>query len=882
MMTSMLRRAALLMVLFAMSSFSVYAEEVTAADALQKAQDFANSHFARKGGAPKSKPASQIKAIGQVSGLYVFGLSDAGGFVIVSNDDRTVPIVGYSDNGTIDPNNMPDGLRYMLDGYKEQIALLGDTEVPGRANRVSAGDPVEPLITTRWGQSTPYNNYCPEIDGDRTLTGCVATTVAQLMYYHYCKGFSAAASTAIPGYSFTAKNKAKEEFTMKVTGLSATSFNWAAMTTTYTSSSTGESADAVAKLMQYAGTSLFMMYGLNSSEAYSEDIPYALKTYFGFDGGIQHCYRKNYSYDAWVSLIYSELAAGRPVALGGQCSGGGHSFICDGYKYENEADYFSINWGWGGGGNGYFLLSLLSPYKNGYCGLSRDDGFSWGQDAVIGIQPPVDNNPDYCLSLEGLHLGGSDEILSSKTFTREASTDSFTGISLYYKVYNYYRGGSHTFDTTVQLVDASGNLIQTLGENAVNQTKNWNETIEVTLNDLSIPSGIGNGTYYIKVMSRPHGESNWQECFDGDAYKMTATISGNNLTINVPIPANIIPTATLSITGDHMTGHEYIATATITGGTGPYNGDIVLRVNGTAIVGKTLNVGAGKNVVMEFPFIPIHSGVNTVALYTSRTGGTPIISEDISVSFVIDNSKENYYIIEDNDGKTVSATLYGRKLYKDGDWNTICLPFNVTDGDNTDELTFSDTPLEGAEARTLTESAFSNGSLTLNFSDPVATLEAGKPYIIRWDKAVDYKDDDAHNIVDPVFNSVKIDKTYRDVTTTTYVDFLGVYNYHFIKEDNHSVLLVGANNKLFWPQENASLGACRAYFKLKNGLTAGEVAAARMNFDEGTQTVMGHTEITEITEKADAAWYTLDGRKIDGKPTQKGLYIYKGIKRVVK
>ena len=128
----MLRRAALLMVLFAMSSFSVYAEEVTAADALQKAQAFANSHFARKGGAPKSKPASQIKAIGQVSGLYVFGLSDTGGFVIVSNDDRTVPIVGYSDNGTIDPNNMPDGLRYMLDGYKEQIALLGDTEVPGR------------------------------------------------------------------------------------------------------------------------------------------------------------------------------------------------------------------------------------------------------------------------------------------------------------------------------------------------------------------------------------------------------------------------------------------------------------------------------------------------------------------------------------------------------------------------------------------------------------------------------------------------------------------------------------------------------------------------------------------------------------------------------
>jgi len=877
MMTSMLRRAALLMVLFAMSSFSVWADKVTAADALQKAQAFANSHFARKGGAPKSKPASQIKAIGQVSGLYVFGLSDAGGFVIVSNDDRTTPIVGYSDSGTIDPNNMPDGLRYMLDGYKEQIALLGDTEEPSRANRAFACSDIAPLITTSWGQSTPYNNYCPEIEGDHTLTGCVATTMAQLMYYHYARNKFSAASTAIPGYSFTAKNKAKEEFTMNVAGLSATSFNWAAMTTTYTSSSTDESTDAVAKLMQYAGTSLFMMYGLNSSETYSEAIPYALKTYFGFDGGIQHCYRKNYSYDAWVSLIYSELAAGRPVALGGQCSGGGHSFICDGYKYEKDADYFSINWGWGGAGNGYFLLSLLNPYKNGYCGLSDDDGFSFGQDAVIGIQPPVDGK-DYCLSLEGLNFGGDDAKLASKTFTRAASTDPFTGISLYYKVFNYYHGGSYAFDTTVQLADGCGEVKHTFdGES--DQTRDWNGYIEGTLSGLSIPSGIGNGTYYIKVMSRPHGEANWQECFDGDAYKLTATISDNSLTITVPIPANIIPTATLSITGDpttgdYMTGHEYTATATFTGGTGPYNGDIVLRVNGTAVVGKTLNIGAGENVVMEFPFIPILDGNNTVALYTSRTGGTPIGSEEkISASFVIDNSKNNYYIIEANDGKTVNATLYDRKLYKDGDWNTICLPF---------ELTIAGSTLDGAEARTLTESAFSNGSLTLNFSDPVTTIEAGKPYIIRWNKADGYVDDDEHNIVNPVFNSVKIDKTYRDVETTC-VDFLSVYNYKSVKEDNHSVLLVGANNKLFWPQENASLGACRAYFKLKNGLTAGEVATARMNFDDDGTTSLSEELRVKSEEFATAeGWYTLDGRKLEGKPTAKGLYIYKGIKRVVK
>ena len=873
MMTSMLRRAALLMVLFAMSSFSVWAEEVTAADALQKAQAFANSHFARKGGAPKSKPASQIKAIGQVSGLYVFGLSDAGGFVIVSNDDRTTPILGYSDNGTIDPNNMPDGLRYMLDGYKEQIALLGDTEEPSRVNRASAGSNIDPLITTKWGQSTPYNNYCPLFDGNHTLTGCVATTMAQLMYYHYVANEFSPTSTAIPSYPYWSKEK---KDSVNVEGLIATSFNWEAMDTTYTSSSTGESADAVAQLMLYAGTALEMMYGLISSNTFSEAIPYALKTYFGFDGGIQNCYRKNYSYDAWVSLIYSELADERPVALGGQSCNGGHSFICDGYKYENAADYFHINWGWGGASDGYFLLSLLNPKEQGLLGLSRDDGFSWGQDAVIGIQPPIVGNPDYCLSLEGLNFGGDDKYLPSKTFTRDGESGAFTGISLYYLVYNYNHGGSHAFDTTVQLVDGSGKEKHTLG-GADSQTKDWNETIGGTLSGLSIPSGLDNGTYYIKVMSRPSGESNWQECFDGDAYKLTATISNDSLTITVPIPANNNPTATFfSITGDHMTGHEHTATATFTGG--PYNGDIVLRVNGTAVVGKTLNIGAGEEVVMQFPFIPIHSGDNTVALYTRREGGTPISSKDVSISFVLDNSKDNYSIIEANDGETVNATLYGRKLYKDGDWNTICLPF---------ELTIAGSDLDGAEARTLTESAFSNGSLTLNFSEPVTTLEAGKPYIIRWERAVDYKDDDEHNIVNPEFTDVTIDKTYRDAVTT-YVDFWGIYYNKSFKEDNHSILFVGANNKLYWPQENASLGACRAYFRLKNGLTAGEVAAARMNFDGSEE-----TGILSLSKESgnqgnnpkflnSLDYYTLDGRKLNGKPTAKGLYIYKGIKRVVK
>ena len=288
-MTSMLRRAVLLMVLFAMSSFSVYADEVTAADALQKAQAFANSHFARKGGAPKSKPASQIKAIGQVSGLYVFGMSDAGGFVIVSNDDRTTPILGYSDSGTIDPNNMPDNMRAWLQGYAEEIAWLranGTNEAiqTNRSNRAARAE-VPTLMSTKWDQDSPYNDLCPVYDanGSRSATGCVATAYAQVMYYTETTHRNTTTTTTaeIPGY--TTKTK---QFVMPAIP-EGTVIKWSDMTDKYDKNSTSEAKDAVAKLMLYCGCAVQMNYNYESG-AYTKDVATALKTYFGYAATTQY------------------------------------------------------------------------------------------------------------------------------------------------------------------------------------------------------------------------------------------------------------------------------------------------------------------------------------------------------------------------------------------------------------------------------------------------------------------------------------------------------------------------------------------------------------------------------------------------------------------
>ena len=659
-----------ILALLLLPTVMAWAGNVSETDAMKKAQQFLDKRGT--GGAIQMKAAARgprrAAPTAVQSDYYVFNVGSGDGFVIVSGDDRTTDILGYADSGRFDEENMPDGLRYLLDGYAEQMAWLDahQAEVSAAPAAISpARSPIAPLIESRWDQGAPYNNLCPEIDDEKTVTGCVATSMAQLMYYHK---WPTAACTDIPGYTTNTKNKNEASYSLSVSGLTSTSFNWGAMTNTYASNATGAAADEVAKLMKYCGVSLQMTYGLRQnggSGAFSEAIPFALKTYFGYDGGVRHTYRKCYSYTEWVDLIYSELASRRPVALHGQSMGGGHSFVCDGYDTD---DYFHINWGWGGDGNGYFRLSVLQPYVQGAGGSSTLDGFSFSQGAVIGIQPPVDGNKDYCLSLEGLRFGSSDAS-ASKNFTRENKTDNFTGISLYYVVYDYYYG-SNAFDYAVQLVDANGDIVQSF-HTEENVQMSWNQTNTEpnntnskgrTLSGLSIPSSVDDGTYYIKVMSRPAGTSNWQECYDGDRYQLTAVISDNSLTITVPIPATINPaSATLDVSGNLTQGYEQEVTATITGGSIDFHDDVILRVNGKSVMGKVLDVPAGRSVVARFVYTPLTAGDNVLTLWSRSTNSQIGSSTTVSITESDATSNltltVNYTIGNLSDGK-----LYGNAL----------------------------------------------------------------------------------------------------------------------------------------------------------------------------------------------------------------------------
>jgi len=235
-----------------------------------------------------------------------------------------------------------------------------------------------------------------------------------------------------------------------------------------------------------------------------------------------------------------------------------------------------------------------------------------------------------------------------------------------------------------------------------------------------------------------------------------------------------------------------------------------------------------------------------------------------------DNS-DNTAVITDADGYVANVTFAARTLYKDGAWNTICLPFNVT---------LSGSPLEDAVARPLESASISGSTLNLTFGDAVTTLEAGTPYIIKWTSG--------DNLVSPVFSGVTIDADAdgnydNGVSGDERVRFLGTYKSTAFDAEDKSILFMGGANTLYYPKSGASIGAQRAYFKIGSD---GALLARRLtafNIDFGDDEATGIISTTNYTNDTNSdAWYSLDGRRLSAKPSRAGVYINKGIKVVIK
>ena len=227
--------------------------------------------------------------------------------------------------------------------------------------------------------------------------------------------------------------------------------------------------------------------------------------------------------------------------------------------------------------------------------------------------------------------------------------------------------------------------------------------------------------------------------------------------------------------------------------------------------------------------------------------------------------------------------LAGRTLYKDGGWNTLCLPFDVTVGSDV---------MEGATAMTFDGSTsgfdIKSGILTLNFTsvDEGSTIAAGTPFIVKWSKSEGYDaNPTAYDVTNPGFSGVTVSGTEAGSVTSTdkKVQFVGTYSFAPIYSDAHDNLYLGAANTLYWPSnDDFTLGACRAYFHVDVSGGAHAVRQFVLNFDDEDEAtgILSTTDGTDFTDSSNA-WYMLDGRKLSGKPSQRGVYIHGGRKIAV-
>ncbi len=329
------------------------------------------------------KNNATLKSENGLECMHVFNFNK-GGFVIVSADLRTTPILAYSNEGEFDSNNMaPSTKSWIEENYMPQFEIIEEMQItPDDAiveqwNKISRNDfssdkstkSVDLLVETRWNQDYPYNMFCPEHPegpGDHTYAGCVATTMSQVMkYWNYPE-------TGRGEYEYFWGDYYTVDF-------GATNYAWDEMTVSANSSS----REAIAELMYHCGVSVNMDYSYDGSGTQTEYAVFSLKQYFKYRTGIYAQDRDTTLDDVWKLTLKEELDKAHPIMYSGNAidGTGGHAWVCDGYQ---DTSYFHFNWGWGGYNDGFFYLDDLTP---------GDNVFSYYNGIVTNITPDY---ADYC------------------------------------------------------------------------------------------------------------------------------------------------------------------------------------------------------------------------------------------------------------------------------------------------------------------------------------------------------------------------------------------------------------------------------------------------------------------------------------------------------
>ena len=332
---------------------------------------------------------------------YIYEMAGGNGFVIVAGDDRARQVLAYGDS-PIDVDNVPDNVQWLFDQYKEQMEyLFAHPQLQPTLLIARSSTVVPQLLTTQWGQRTPYRDQCPQVDGKPCVTGCVATSMAQIMnYWKYPLSLP-----AVPAYT-TATLK------LQVPALPATDVAWDLMQDTYWEGTyTEEQGAAVALLMRYCGQACKMDYTIGSSSAFVIDQLRAFQR-FGYNPKASFLQRVYFTDEEWHAMLQDDLLAGRPVSYSGASGNSSHSFVLDGY----DGSKYHVDWGWDGAYDGYYELDAMNGggYKP-----------NKAQSMLHGICPATEAvDPDFVL--DGMYYKRLGANLVEVTF-KDKTFNSYSG-----------------------------------------------------------------------------------------------------------------------------------------------------------------------------------------------------------------------------------------------------------------------------------------------------------------------------------------------------------------------------------------------------------------------------------------------------------------------
>ena len=602
----------------------------------------------------------QIKANGQQQQTddeayyYVFNAGNDGGYVIVSGDDRTEPILGYVDQGTFDPDNIPENMRSWLQGYADEIKYIIDNDIKAdspllkKRNKVrGTKHSVPELLTTRWNQGNPYNILCPNYYTDKDndehrfpATGCTATAMAQVMaFYKYPEKTKA----IIPAHSntYTLKDGSQKTVTVKAIPRN-TAIDWENMRDTYSWNGEANATvqdTAVAQLMLMCGQSVKMGWGPSSGANFDADVFVKI---FGYDASAYRGFRSEYSIDDWFDTIYKDIEEGYPVCFAGFSSGGGHAFVLDGFDGDN---LFHVNWGWGGGSNGWFLVGILNPGDNSGIGASSSsDGYSMGQYALFHLRLPDTNSADTYLFMKDVSVSGT---------TIKTTFENRTTVSG-----NYHTAIVKQEDDGSLSVVGTQLTISGIASGA-SQTKSFN-----------LRNKLPEGTYKLSPANKTTKSTEWLTKYNLRNHYIEAVVDSTGALSLTPVniyAGNSISIDTVVFMGTRIVNKEQEVKVTYRNNGDEYFKEVRFFASQTQQKVYTesrapVAVRKGETVDVSYFFTPEETGTYNLWFCTGSDGSGEVGSCTMEVVEESDAPKSNLTINSYTISNAVSGVIYGKHL----------------------------------------------------------------------------------------------------------------------------------------------------------------------------------------------------------------------------